>query len=736
MLRAATQRAIAARGLPKGFSRGFRSSRAMAKEIELFVDGKAVQIEEGSAIIQAAEKAGVTIPRFCYHERLGIAGNCRMCLVEIEKSPKLAASCAMPVGPGMRVLTDTPKIKQAREGVMEFLLANHPLDCPICDQGGECDLQDQSMRYGADRGRFGENKRAVEDKDIGPLVKTTMTRCIHCTRCVRFINEVAGTGELGTTGRGNDMQIGTYVQRPLVSELSGNIIDLCPVGALTSKPYAFSARPWELKNTESIDVTDALGSNIRVDSRGEEVMRVIPRTNDEINEEWISDKARFSNDGLKRQRLTTPLVRVGDKFEPASWADALGLVAERLTRAEPSRVRAVAGDLADAESLVALKDLMNSLGSENLAIDTMNSGRAPAYGVDVRSNYLFNAGIAGLEDADAVLLIGTNPRHEAAVLNARLRKPYLAGTTQFAVIGRPVDLTYDYQHVGETAAAVDALARDEHPFARVLKAAQRPVVIVGGAVGELDGGADVMASVARLAQSVPALVRDAWNGLSVLQYAAGRTAALDIGFVPNGQSSSEQPELVYLLGADEIRPSEIPAGAFVVYQGHHGDAGAHLADVILPGAAYTEKSATFVNTEGRAQLTRQAVNPPGAARDDWKIVRALSEAAGMALPYDDVDALRARMADVCPSLVHVGEREPTSFAVARLGLQQMAAGGSGRAGALDRRFVSAVEDFYMTDVISRASRTMARASASVAKAKSSGFASDEVGGRWESQATA
>ncbi|KAJ2846768.1 ndufs1 NADH-ubiquinone oxidoreductase subunit, partial [Coemansia erecta] len=706
-------------------------------EIELFVDGKAVQIEEGSAIIQAAEKAGVTIPRFCYHERLGIAGNCRMCLVEIEKSPKLAASCAMPVGPGMRVLTDTPKIKQAREGVMEFLLANHPLDCPICDQGGECDLQDQSMRYGSDRGRFAENKRAVEDKDIGPLVKTTMTRCIHCTRCVRFINEVAGTGELGTTGRGNDMQIGTYVQRPLVSELSGNIIDLCPVGALTSKPYAFSARPWELKNTESIDVTDALGSNIRVDSRGEEVMRVIPRTNDEINEEWISDKARFSNDGLKRQRLTTPLVRVGDKFEPTTWADALGLVAERLTKTEPSRVRAVAGDLADAESLVALKDLMNALGSENLAIDTMNSSRAPAYGVDIRSNYSFNAGIANLEEADAVLLIGTNPRHEAAVLNARLRKPYLAGTTQYALIGRAVDLTFDYQHVGSTAKAIDALTNDEHAFSKVLKAAQRPVVIVGGAVGELDSGADAMAAVARLAQSVPALVSDSWNGLSVLQYAAGRTAALDIGFVPNGQSSANgQPKFVYLLGADEIRPAEIPNDAFVVYQGHHGDAGAHLADVVLPGAAYTEKSVTFVNTEGRAQLTRQAVNPPGAARDDWKIVRALSEAAGMALPYDDVNALRARMADVCPSLVHVGERESTSAEIAKLGVQQLAEGGSGRAGSLDSGFVSAVADFYMSDVVSRASRTMARASASVAKARSSGLVADDASGQSTSEASA
>ncbi|KAJ2849347.1 ndufs1 NADH-ubiquinone oxidoreductase subunit, partial [Coemansia erecta] len=403
-------------------------------------------VEEGSAIIQAAEKANITIPRFCYHERLGIAGNCRMCLVEIEKSPKMAASCAMPVGPGMRVLTDTPKIKQAREGVMEFLLANHPLDCPICDQGGECDLQDQSMRYGTDRGRFYENKRSVEDKDLGPLVKTTMTRCIHCTRCVRFMNEVAGTGELGTTGRGNDMQIGTYVNRPLLSELSGNIIDLCPVGALTSKPYAFTARPWELKNTESIDVMDALGSNIRVDSRGEEVMRVIPRTNDEINEEWISDKARFANDGLKRQRLTTPLVRDGDKFVPASWADALQLVADRFRSTSPGHIRAVAGDLADAESMVALKDLFNAAGSENLSIDALNNRSTPACGADVRSNYIFNASIANVEDADVVLLVGTNPRHEAPVLNARLRKPYLATTAEFGVIGDRVDLTYDYDH--------------------------------------------------------------------------------------------------------------------------------------------------------------------------------------------------------------------------------------------------------------------------------------------------
>lgn len=670
-------------------------------------------IEEGSAIIQAAEKAGVTIPRFCYHERLGVAGNCRMCLVEIEKSPKMAASCAMPVGPGMRVLTDTPKIKQAREGVMEFLLANHPLDCPICDQGGECDLQDQSMRYGSDRGRFNENKRAVEDKDIGPLVKTTMTRCIHCTRCVRFMNEVAGTGELGTTGRGNDLQIGTYVTRPLMSELSGNIIDLCPVGALTSKPYAFNARPWELKNTESIDVMDALGSNIRVDSRGEEVMRILPRTNDDINEEWLSDKGRFIFDGLKRQRLTVPLIRDGDKFVPATWPEALQLVADRLRATEPEHMRAVTGDLADAESMVALKDLLNAAGSENLSIDALNNQKAPAFGVDIRSNYAFNATIAGVEEADAVLFIGTNPRHEAPVLNARLRKPYMAAQAQYAMVGRPVDLTIEYDHIGETASSIESLVSGKHQFAKTLREAKRPLIVVGGAIGELGNGPAVMAAISKLADTVPGLVTEEWNGLSVLQYAAGRTAALDIGFVPNGQSATEGSQFVYLLGADEVNPADISRDAFVVYQGHHGDAGAHLADVILPGAAYTEKSATFVNTEGRSQLTRQAVGPPGAAREDWKIVRALSELASLTLPYDDVGTLRARMADVCPTLVHYGELEQTSSEMAKLGLAQLRK--SAKDGKLEGAFVRVIEDYYMTDAISRASRTMARSSAAHAR---------------------
>ncbi|ORX72991.1 NADH-ubiquinone oxidoreductase 75 kDa subunit, mitochondrial-like protein [Linderina pennispora] len=678
MLRATAQRTLLQHTRRTAGARGFRTTAASRKEIEMFIDGKAVQIEEGSAIIQAAEKAGVTIPRFCYHERLGIAGNCRMCLVEIEKSPKMAASCAMPVAPGMSVLTDTPKIKQAREGVMEFLLANHPLDCPVCDQGGECDLQDQSMRYGMDRGRFHENKRAVEDKDMGPLVRTTMTRCIHCTRCVRFMNEVAGTGDLGTTGRGNDMQIGTYVHNPLNSELSGNIIDLCPVGALTSKPYSFHARPWELKNTESIDVMDALGSNIRVDSRGEEVMRIIPRTNDEINEEWISDKARFVFDGLKRQRLTTPLVRDGDKFVAATWTDALQIVAEKLNATSPEQIRAIAGDLADAESMVALKDLFNAAGSENLSVDSLNNTKAPAFDVDVRSNYTFNTTIAGVEEADAVLFIGTNPRHEAPVLNARLRKPSV-------LIGKPVNLTYDYTHVGESPSAIEDLVQGKHDFVKVLKEAKRPMVIVGGAIGELGNGKDILAAVARLADTVPSLVTEEWNGLNVLHRRRGPS------------------KFIYLLGADEVNPAEIPQDAFVVYQGHHGDAGAHLADVILPAAAYTEKSATFVNTEGRAQQTRQAVGTPGAAREDWKIVRALSEVAGLTLPYDDVATLHARMGDISPSLVNVGELDHTSRDIAQLGLTQWKEGAG-------KNLTT-----YMTDAISRASRTMARSSATFTK---------------------
>ncbi|KAJ2742025.1 ndufs1 NADH-ubiquinone oxidoreductase subunit [Coemansia sp. BCRC 34301] len=700
LLRAATFRAL----VSTRRTRNLHSSSTLFKEIELFIDGKAVQVEEGSAIIQAAEKAGVTIPRFCYHERLGVAGNCRMCLVEIEKNPKMAASCAMPVGPGMRVITDSPKIKQAREGVMEFLLANHPLDCPICDQGGECDLQDQSMRYGSDRGRFGESKRAVEDKDLGPLVKTAMTRCIQCTRCVRFINEVAGTGELGSTGRGNDMQIGTYVTRPLASELSGNVIDLCPVGALTAKPHAFTARPWELTSTESVDVLDALGSAIRVDSRGAEVVRIVPRTNDAVNEEWLGDKSRFAYDGLKRQRLTMPLVRVNGRLEPAPWADALQLVGQKLRATLPGHVAALAGALADAESLVALKDLVNAAGSERLGIDALWGTTC----ADIRSAYTFSSTLAAVEDADAVLLVASNPRREAPVLNARLRKPFLAGSAVFGVVGEKTDLTFDYDHVGSDLASIDSLADGRHPFAALLRNAQRPLVIVGAGVAEQPGGQAVLAAVARLGSSLPRLVTAEWNGLSTLQYAAGRTAALDIGYTTGGDIATAQ--FVYLLGADGPAVSSISANAFVVYQGHHGDAGAHSADVVLPASAYTEKTATFVNTEGRVQRTRQAVAAPGAARDDWKIVRALSDSAGLPLAYDDIAGLRARMADVCPALVSPDVLEPTSAEVARLGLaRQLKNTTEVPPGGVS--LASVIGDYYMTDAISRASRTMAKASA-------------------------
>jgi NADH dehydrogenase (ubiquinone) Fe-S protein 1 len=493
------------------------SSTSVAKaEVEVFIDGRPVKIEQGSAVIQACEAAGVDIPRFCYHERLAVAGNCRMCLVEVEKSPKPVASCAMPVMPGMKIKTNTPIVKKAREGVMEFLLANHPLDCPICDQGGECDLQDQSVRFGSDRSRFVEpvGKRAVEDKDLGPLVKTVMTRCIQCTRCVRFANEVAGAVELGTSGRGNDMQIGTYVEKTLNTEMSGNVIDLCPVGALTSKPYAFAARPWELKRTESIDVLDGVGSNIRIDSRGVEVMRVLPRLNDDINEEWISDKTRFAYDGLKRQRLTTPLVKKGDKLVEASWPEALQSVSEALVKAEASEISAVAGQLADAESLVALKDLLNKLGSENLQIEGKAKANIQSLN-DFRSNYVLNATIKRVEEADVLLIIGSDPRHEAATLNTRIRKAYLQGL-DVGLIGEAPKLNYEYEHLGSEPADILKLLHNPNDFIKKLQSAKRPLVLVGSSVLEREDGHAVLNAVGTLVENLSKTVEPGWNVYNVL----------------------------------------------------------------------------------------------------------------------------------------------------------------------------------------------------------------------------
>jgi len=672
--------------------------------VKLTIDGQEVEVEAGSTILQVADYMGIEIPRFCYHERLAIAGNCRMCLVEVEKSPKPVASCAMPVAEGMVVKTDTPMVTKARAGVLEFLLINHPLDCPICDQGGECDLQDETVAYGRGTSRFEENKRAVEDKDFGPNVKGTMTRCIHCTRCIRFITDVAGVPELGATGRGEHMEVGTYVEKALSSELSGNIVDLCPVGALTSRPYAFTARSWELKHTESIDALDALGSAIRVDTRGNQVMRILPAINDDINEEWLGDKSRNSYDGLLRQRLDRPYVRnKKGKLEAASWGDALKAVSAKLTKAGGSKIAAIAGNLADAEAMVALKDLFTALGSANL--DCRQDGAKIG---GPRGSYIFNSGIAGIEEADALLLIGTNPRLEAPVLNARIRKRYLKGGFKIGSVGPAANLTYKHAHLGDEASVLEAIASGKHEFAKVLKDAKHPMLIIGqGAVARADG--DVILGLARKIAEATGMVTDGWNGFNMLHQASARVGGLDLGFVPgkggrdvagilDGAEKGEI-EVVYLLGADEIDTQRL-GKAFVIYQGHHGDAGAHRADVVLPGAAYTEKDATYVNTEGRVQVTRLAVFPPGEAKEDWKILRALAEVCGQAPGYDTLEQVRARLVAVNPVFGRVDELVPAAWEA------------FGAEGAVSGdRFVATIANYYMTDPISRASTTMAECTA-------------------------
>ncbi len=668
---------------------------------KLTIDGQAIEVPAGATVLQACEMAGAEIPRFCYHERLSVAGNCRMCLVEQEKSPKPIASCAMPAADGMVIHTDTPMVRKARQGVMEFLLANHPLDCPICDQGGECDLQDQAMGYGFDRGRFAEAKRAVKDKNFGPLVKTVMTRCIHCTRCVRFATEVAGVEELGALGRGEHLEIGTYVEKALRSELSANIIDLCPVGALTSKPYAFMARPWELIKTDSIDVLDAVGSNIRIDSRGREVMRVLPRLNDAVNEEWISDKTRFACDGLIRQRLDRPYVRRSGKLHPATWPEAFAAIAERLKGLPGTKMAAIAGDMADAEAMLALKDLMTGLGSPHLDCRQDGAALDPA----CPAGYLFNSTIAGIDQSDLCLIVGSNPRWEAPIINARVLKRVNQGRYKVAVIGPRVDLTYRYEYLGAGPDTLKELAEGHHPFVEALKKAEHPMLILGqGALARSDGAA-VLALARKLAETC-GLVKEGWNGFNVLHTAAARVGGMELGFVPGPDgrdiggilrgASEGEIDVVYLLGVDEIDMAHF-GNAFIIYQGHHGDAGAHRADVILPGAAYTEKDATYMNTEGRPQLAQLAVFPPGEAREDWTILRALSATLGKPLAYDDLRQLRRRLYQVAPRFQRLDAVEPAAW------------GSFGREGAIAAEpFVSPVDNFYMTDPISRASETMAK----------------------------
>jgi NADH-quinone oxidoreductase subunit G len=676
---------------------------------QLIIDGKLIEVEDGLTLIQACEQAGVEIPRFCYHERLSIAGNCRMCLVEVVGSPKPIASCAMGVGDlppnkdgSPKVInTRSPMVKNAREGVMEFLLINHPLDCPICDQGGECDLQDQAMAYGFGGSRFDENKRAVEEKYLGPLIKTFMNRCIHCTRCVRFMTEVAGVEELGAIGRGEDMEITTYLERGLASELSANVNDLCPVGALTHRPWAFIYRPWELRKTESIDVMDAVGSNIRVDARGREVMRILPRNNDAVNEEWISDKTRFVADGLRVQRLDRPYIRKNGRLEPAGWDEALALVGAKLEAAKPNRIAALAGDLAGAEEMFALKDLLARLGCKNVDCRQDGSKLDPKLG---RASYLFNSTIEGIEHADAILLVGTNPRLEAPVLNARIRKRWRQAGVPVGLIGQQADLTYPYDYLGGGPQTLAEVLDGKHSFAGVLEAAKRPMVIVGAAAAARADGLAVLSAAARLALGVARGKEAGWNPFNVLHCAAARVAGLDLGFVPeNGSLDLMGLDVAYLLGADEIDMKSL-GSAFVVYQGSHGDAGADRADVVLPGAAYTEKSATYVNTEGRAQTTARAGFPPGDAKDDWAIIRALSSHVGHRLPYDTLPALRAAMCKQAPALARLDAVAPADSK----GVEALAAGG-GKLGT--EPFGVAVADFYLTNPIARASAVMAELSA-------------------------
>ncbi len=679
---------------------------------KLLIDGIEVDVPADFTVLQACEAAGAEVPRFCFHERLSIAGNCRMCLVEVKGGPpKPQASCAIGVrdlrpGPNGElpvVSTKSPMVKKAREGVMEFLLLNHPLDCPICDQGGECDLQDQAMAYGVDSSRFAENKRAVEDKYIGPLVKTAMNRCIHCTRCVRFTTEVAGGTDLGAIGRGEDMEITTYLEQAMTSELQGNVIDLCPVGALTSRPYAYHARPWELSKTESIDVMDAVGSAIRVDSRGTEVMRIMPRVNDAVNEEWISDKTRFIWDGLKSQRLDRPYVRRNGRLEPASWNEALAFVAARLKATAPARIGALAGDLAAVEDMFALKALMASLGVVNIDCRSDGSAIDPAMG---RAGYVLNAGIAGIEEADSILLIGTNPRKEASLVNTRIRKRFLKGGVLIGVIGEKADLTYDYNYLG---AGPDSLAELVRSYESVK--AKNPLVIVGqGALSRPDGAA-VLSMAAQFASQIGA-VREDWNGFGVLHTAAARVGGLDLGFVPGegGLTATQMLEagaldVIYALGFDEADiPAPAAGGPFVIYQGSHGDRGAHRADVILPGAAYTEKSGTFVNTEGRVQVASRAVFPPGEAKEDWAIIRAVSGALGAPLPFDSLAQLRKALYAAHPHFAAVGEVAAADGTA--IGKLAAAGGKPGKA-----PFASAVKAYYQTNPIARASAVMAECQA-------------------------
>lgn len=670
--------------------------------VNVTVNNTQISVPENYTVLQACAMAGVEVPRFCYHERLAIAGNCRMCIVYVENAPKkLVASCAAPAVNGMNIFTDNPAVKKAREGVMEFLLANHPLDCPICDQGGECDLQDQAIIYGTDRSRYLENKRMVQDKDCGPLIKTVMNRCIHCTRCVRFITDVAGVSDLGMTGRGNNSEIGTYIGKAVGSELSGNIIDLCPVGALTSKPYAFKARPWELKSTESIDIFDSVCSNTRIDAKGNEVLRIMPRINNDINEEWLDDRARFSIDGLKVQRLTKPLVRENGAFSEVSWKEAFSIIKSKIDKLSSNSVGGFIGSLSDVESMLLLKELINKLDSDNIYLGDVK-GRA--INSVLPTEYLFNTSLNGIEDSDVIMIVGSNPRAEAPLMNYRIRKAFLNGST-ICLLGPSCDLTYDYIHIGNNLSELHNITSPSHKIHKLLKKAKKASIIVGSSLRELPYSEAALSAITEIAEGTNVISSEK-NNLNMVHNFSSTIGALDINVhKPFNLCDFNTLKFAYLLGVDNDEcVSHINTDCFVVYQGHHGDVGASRADIVLPGGAYTEKEGLYVNLEGIPQITKKAVDVPGNARDDWKILRSLTSYLGLHSNYDDLNGIKERLLDVAPHLYYRIKQQPALLNSLHENTYK-----HGEISNLPLDY--AVSNYHMSNVVSKFSKTMSKCAA-------------------------
>ena len=673
--------------------------------IEITIDNEKIKVEPGTTILQACEKLGIEIPIFCYHEKLSIAGNCRMCLVEVEGNNKPVASCSVPCSEGMKIRTTSSKVKKARKGVMEFLLINHPLDCPICDQGGECDLQDIAMGYGSDKSRFSYNKRAVKEKNFGPLIKTVMTRCIHCTRCIRFATEVAGTPELGATGMGENMEVTSYLDKTLTSEVSGNMIDICPVGALTSKPFSLTIRPWELNKTESIDVSDAICSNIRIDTRNNEVMRILPIVNEAINEEWISDKTRFSYDGLKFNRIDKPYIKINNKLVECSWDEVLNYIQKNINKIKKGNIAAAIGNQVDCESIILLKDLFKMLGSDNLLCSQNNA----SYQSIPRAAYTFNSGISGIEDSDFCLLIGTNPRKEAAILNTRIRKRYLQGNYEIFSIGQEAELSYPCKFLKDNPNILIDTINKKNLLSKKLSKAKKPMIIFGENIFVRKDSKQILYYIYKLCKIFSVVQKKnneiIWNGLNCLNYAASRVGALDLKFFPKNNkfnldklyslSMKKKLDMIYLLGVDQIDVKKLQ-NSFLIYQGHHGNFGAEYCDVVLPGSAYSEKNATYVNTEGKVQTTFKACNPPGLAKEDWKIIVSIGKKLKKNFNYYDIYDVRKRLIKE-NNKVFSSKKEKIKNEFVKFGSQGK---------LLNEEFNLPIQDFYLTDAITKSSKVM------------------------------